>query len=60
MGRDLYLDPYRVQQAFVDPAYPGNLPDRQVVHESLDRLRVEAELELSVRFILHDSQRTCT
>ena len=47
-----HLNAYGLKEPLVDTADSWDLPDGQVVHECLDRLWFEVELELPVRLIL--------
>ena len=47
-----HLNAYGLEEPLVDTADSRDLPDGQVVHERLDRLWFEVELELPVRLIL--------
>ena len=47
-----HLNAYGLEEPLVDTADSRNFPYGQVVHECLDRLRLEVELELPVRLIL--------
>lgn len=47
-----HLNAYGLEEPLIDTADPRDLPDRKVMHESLDRLRLEIKLELPIRFVL--------
>ena len=47
-----HLYTYGLKEPLVDTADSRDFPDRQVVHERLDRLWLKLELELPVRLIL--------
>lgn len=46
------LDADSFEEPLVDTAYTLNLADGQIMHERDDRLAVEREVELAIRFIL--------
>ena len=48
-----HLNAYGLEEPLIDTADSWNLPDGKVVHERLDRLRLEVKFKLPIRLILY-------
>ena len=51
---EMYLDPYRFKESFVDTTDTRQFPDGEVVHERFDRLRLEVQLKLTIWLVLQN------